>query len=171
MTWHNKPHTIVTAHLNFKEAMVPASGGAARDAPSNARRHPGQEADFEMVREMQWKLLHVEPLSPQECSSNRAMVDKGVGMRFRNAVPARIGAAHAAAAGSASNEHCPAGRVPLHPADIPRARLFLCRETDVADALLPRLHVEVDPCANLSVAVEELKRISAASKPHAGHRW
>jgi hypothetical protein len=150
--------------------MVHASGGAARDALPNARRHPGQEADYEV----QWKVLHVDALSPQACSTNRAMDDKGVGTRFRIAVPAQIGAAHAAAAGPASTENSAAGRVSLHPDDIPRARLFLCHEADVAGSMLPRLHVEIDPCVNLSVAVEELKKISrssAASKPHSGHHW
>lgn len=172
-----------TARLNFKEAIAQASGGSARDAPSNSRRHPGQEADFEV----QWKVLHVEALSPQACITKRGVGNKGAEMKFRTAVPVQIGTARAAAA---PNE---LGRVPLppltttpmfcikrlsqtplHPADIPRVRLFLCHEADVEGAQLPRLHVEVDPCANLSVAIAELKKISrssAPSKPHSGHRW
>jgi hypothetical protein len=64
----------------------------------------------------------------------------------------------------------------LQPADIPRVRLFLCHESDAKDGKLPQVHVEVDPCTTLSIAVADLQRISrssklAPSKPHSGHRW
>ena len=79
-----------------------------------------------------------------------------------------------AVAGAASDEARVLHR--LQPADLPRVRLFLCHENEAKDANLPQLHVEVDPCTSLSIAVAELQRISRSSKltpskPHSGHRW
>lgn len=64
----------------------------------------------------------------------------------------------------------------LKPADIPRVRLFLCLENDIKGGQLPQLHVELDPCESLHVAVMKLQSTSrssklAPSKPHTGHQW
>jgi hypothetical protein len=80
-------------------------------------------------------------------------------------------------AASASSLHTGESRSPqLHPGDIPRVRLFLCNQSDVKEGRLPALHVEVDPCCSLLVAVSQLQKICrssklAAAKPHSGHQW
>ena len=182
---HAKSH-IQSDRLNFREEIVcEKSGGAAVAVPFGGRR----AADPEAGHERRAKELPV--VFPPKAHSVRA----GRGMlRFRSAVPlarAREGAGSQAgftekktkkknkqkASASAAvhdevDESCPR----LQPADIPRVRLFLCHENDVKDGRLPQIHVEVDPCVNLSVAILNLQNISRSSKlvpakPHTGHQW
>lgn len=131
---------------------------------------------------------------PPALCMRSSLDSQGLTLRFRSAVPLQSAIKHAEAgsqssvsgkktkkkgkskASGASAVEDSSSNHRLQPSDIPRARLFLCHESDVKDGQLPQLHVEVDPCAGLSVAVLELQKISRSSKlaparPHSGHQW
>lgn len=184
------PHFTPSAALNFKEVISQEqSGGAALAPPSSARRPPGQESSFESRA----KELTVAFPPPAFCMRS-GLDSQGLTLRFRSAVPLHSAIKHAEAGSQSSvtgkkskkkgkSKASDASAVVdlssdhrLQPSDIPRARLFLCHESDVKDGQLPQLHVEVDPCAGLSNAVSELQKISRSSKlaparPHSGHQW
>ena len=197
----NQAHYAPTspAGLNFKGAHVQEqTGAAASAAPPIGRRSPGQEASFESRSK---ELPVVFP--PPPFSMRSGLGNHGFALRFRNAVPlpavpavshtitgAQLSArrkkaknkhkskasASAAAAELGCDEDDGPQRIQLHVADIPRVRLVLCHDADVKDGQLPQLHVEVDPCLNMSVAVSEFQKISRSSKlapakPHSGHQW
>jgi len=167
-----------------------AGAGAAAAAAAGGRR-PGQEASFESRAK---ELPVAFPPAPfSMCSS---LDSHGFSLRFRSAVPlshasasaqpsargkkagkrAKSKAFAAAAAAAAELDRDEEGAPRLGPADIPRARLFLCHDADVKDGQLPAVHVEVDACVSLSVAVLEFQKVSRSSKlapakPHSGHQW
>jgi hypothetical protein len=185
---HAKSH-IHTDRLNFREEIISEqSGGAAVAVPSGGRRAPDPEASHERRA----KVLPV--VFPPKAHAVRAGPEnRDFMLRFRSAVPlaraegagSQTGftekktkkknkqkASASAAVPDEVDESCPR----LQPADIPRVRLFLCHENDVKDGRLPQIHVEVDPCVNLSVAILNLQNISRSSKlvpakPHTGHQW
>ena len=183
-------HFKSSAALNNKEAIShEQSSGAAVALPSGGRRPPGQEASFESRA----KELTVTFPPPASCMRS-GLDSRGFTLRFRSAVPLQLACKDAVVNSQASftgkkskkkgkSKSSNAPQVAnsprnhrLQPSDLPRARLFLCHDSDVKEGQLPQLHVEVDPCADLSHAVSELLKISRSSKlaparPHSGHQW